>query len=124
MRPGDRYNYYAQGVIPRYRFVKFGDADGKIAVAGDATAPIIAVCHDIDLADGERGDVVRDDMPQIEYGEAINHGDFITAGAGGKAFKAVKPAGGTTTYYGGIAEYTGVAGDICPMMFQPGVLFG
>jgi len=124
MRPGSRWNYTAQGEISRYRFAKFGTADGTMAVAGDATAAIIGVTHDISLADGERGDIVRDDMPEIEYGEAITRGDFITAGANGVAMKFTKPGAGETRFYAGIAEYSGVAGDICPMMFNPGVQLG
>lgn len=124
MRPGFRSNYTAQGALARYRFAKFGTADGTIAVATDDASAIIGVTHGINLADGERGDIVRGDMPLIEYGEAITRGDFITAGAAGVAMKFTKPGGGETGYYAGIAEYSGVAGDICPMMFTPGVQLG
>lgn len=124
MRPGNRYNYTAQGAIPRYRFVTPGTADRTVKVAVGATAPLTGVCHDINLVDGERGDIVRDAMPEIEYGGTVTRGDLLTSDAEGRAIAVVDPAVGATVYYGAIAEVSGVLGDICPTFLATGKLIG
>jgi hypothetical protein len=115
-------NYIAQGAIPRHRFVKFGTADRTVTLAVDASATIIGVSHDINLDDGERGDIVRDDFPQIEYGAAVTRGDLLTADAQGRAIPITPPAAGATVHYAAIAEVSGVLGDICPTWLEPGVM--
>jgi hypothetical protein len=122
MQPGIRRNYRAQGAIGRYRFATFGTADGTVKQAADDSATIIGVAHDIDLVDGERGDIVRDDFPGIEYGGAVTRGDYLTADSEGRAIPITPPAAGETVHYGGIAEVSGVVGDICPVWLEPGVL--
>ena len=124
MRPGNRYHYTAQGGILRYRFVTPGTADRTVKVAEGATAPLTGVCHDINLADGERGDIVRDAMPEIEYGGTVTRGDLLTSDAEGRAIAVVDPAAGATVYYGAIAEVSGVLGDICPTFLATGKLIG
>ena len=121
-QPGMRMHYTAQGVIPRYRFVKFGTADKTVSLAVDASATIIGVSHDINLDDGERGDIVRDDFPEIEYGDNVTRGDYLTADAQGRAIPVTLPTAGQTVHYGAIAEVSGVVGDICQTWLEPGIL--
>jgi hypothetical protein len=113
----DAVNYTAQGAIGKHLMVKFGTADKGVSLAITAADKPIGVTSDIDALDGEPCDVFRDDIARVIYGAAVTKGDFLTAGAGGRAFP-------TTTQgdrYLGIAEITGVAGDIGSLLICPGI---
>lgn len=105
--------YEAEGAINGYRLVKFGAADGGVLQASAATDALIGVAKPLDeaYASGDRLEVVRAGIAEVEYGGTVTRGDNLTSDANGKAITAA---------YGeqiiGRAEVSGVSGDIGSVM--------
>jgi hypothetical protein len=117
-------NYTAEGAIPAYRLVKFGAADGGILVAAAATDKLIGVNDRIAFAVvGDRGDIVRMGIAEVEYGGTVAAGDLLTSDASGRAIVAAAAAGSNVRIIG-IAEVAGVLGDIGSMLIDPGSFQG
>jgi len=109
----------ATTAIPAYRFVKEGPADGTGVPAVDAAAPIIGVSSELDTAVGERASVqMAGNIAEITYGGNVTRGDKLTADAQGRAVTTTT----TGAHYGGIAEVSGVLGDIGTVMVTPGAV--
>jgi hypothetical protein len=123
--PGLIKNYTAGGAINPYRIAKFGAADGEVLQAAAATDLLIGVVAipGSAAASGERVDVIRDGLADVEYGGTVTRGQKLTSDANGKAVVAA-PAAGSNVQIIGIAEVSGVAGDIVPMQIQPSVMQG
>lgn len=117
-------SYTAEGVIPPYRIVKFGAADGGVLVAAAATDKLIGVTGRLGLAAiGDRGDVGRLGIDEVEYGGAVASGDPLTSDAVGRAVVAA-PAAGANVRIIGFAEVAGVLGDIGSLYISPCSLQG
>lgn len=105
--------YEAEGAISPYRLVKFGAADGGVLQASAATNALIGVAKPLDeaYASGDRVEVVRAGIAEVEYGGTVTRGDNLTSDANGEAITAA---------YGeqiiGRAEVSGVSGDIGSVM--------
>lgn len=108
--PGLIKTYTAEGAIAARRFVVHGSADRLAVQASDGSAAIMGVTERLAVADGERVDVIKTGLAEIEYGGAVTRGDPLTADASGKAVKA-NPAAGVNAHIGGWAEISGVSGD-------------
>lgn len=111
-------NYTAEAAIAPHRIVKFGAADGGVLQSAAAADAHIGVSL-LGAAAGERLDVVRDGIAEVEYGAAVTRGDLLTADAQGRAVPAA-PAAGVNARVIGIAEVSGVAGDIGAVAVEPG----
>lgn len=110
-------NYRAAAALAPYRIVKFGAADGEVALAAAATDAAIGTT-DISAnqsAAGTRVDVVRAGLAEVEYGGAVTRGQLLTADATGRAI-AASGAGRVI----GVAEVSGVEGDIGSVLIAPG----
>ncbi|MCF7964211.1 MAG: DUF2190 family protein [Methylobacter tundripaludum] len=122
--PGLIKNYIAGGTVSQYRVVKFGANDGEVVQGAAATDLLIGVsCQPGDVAAGERVDIVRSDMADVEYGGVITRGKKLTSDADGKVVEAA-PAAGANVHIIGIAEVSGITGDIVPMYIEPSVMQG
>lgn len=116
-------NYTAGGAIAKYRIVKFS-ADGSVVQGAAATDALIGVVDIPGAAvSGNRVDVVRDDLTLVEYGDTVTRGDLLTSDANGKAVTAA-PAAGVNNRIIGIAEVSGVAGDIVYLFVTAGSVQG
>lgn len=113
----------AEAAIAAYRIVKFGAADGGYLQAAAATDSLVGVCESIGPASGERLDVVKVGLADVEFGGAVTRGGPVTADASGKAVAAA-PAAGSNVRIIGFAEVSAVAGDIGPILVAPGVMQG
>lgn len=111
-------NGLAGAAINPYRIVKFSDADGKYIQAAAATDLLAGVASYLAAADGERVDVCRIGIAEVEYGGTITRGQKLTADADGKAVAVSKSSDQVI----GIAEVSGVAGDIGSALIAPGAL--
>jgi len=134
--PGLTKNYLAGGAIAKHRIVKFDAADRKVVQAAAATDKLIGVSNDIAIADTERGDIIRTDLAVVEYGGNVARGDLLTSDANGKAVAvtrhthtentAAEYTQNATTGAGsavrtiGVAEISGVAGDLGEVLICPG----
>lgn len=116
-------NYTAEGAIAPYRIVKPGSADGLAAQAGAAADALMGVCESVGPADGERCDIRKAGIADVEYGGNVTRGGPLTSDADGKAVAAA-PAAGANVRIIGFAEVSAVAGDIGPALIAPGVMQG
>lgn len=117
-------NYTAEGVIPAYRIAKFGAADGGVLVGAAATDKLIGVNDRLPFAAiGDRGDIVRIGICEVEYGGTVAAGDPLTSDATGRAVVAA-PAAGSNVRVIGFAEVAGVVGDIGSLNISPCVMQG
>jgi hypothetical protein len=115
--------YTADAAIGKYRIVKFGAADGGVAQAAAATDLLIGVTGRVAPVLGERVDVSRSGILEVEYGGAVTRGDLLTSDASGRAIVAA-PAAGANVRTIGVAEVSGVLGDIGSLLVVPGVMQG
>ena len=113
----------AEAAISPYRIVKFGANDGGYLQASAATDFLAGVCESVGPASGERLDVIKAGIADVEYGGAVTRGGPITADASGKAVAAA-PAAGSNVRIIGFAEVSAVAGDIGPAWIEPGIMQG
>ena len=116
-------NYIAEGDIEAYRIVKFGTADERVVQAGASTDLIMGVNAELPVVAGERVDVVRAGLADVEFGGTVARGQPVTADADGKAVVAA-PAAGVNAHIVGFSEVNAVAGDIAPVLLARGVLQG
>lgn len=121
--PGFIKTYTALGAIAGRRFVIHGTADRMVAQAAGGAAAILGVNERLPVIDGERIDVIKTGLAEIEYGGVVTRGDPLTANADGKAIKA-DPAAGANIHIGGWAEISGVAGDYGQVNIAPARIQG
>jgi hypothetical protein len=129
-------NYKAAAAVTKFRIVKMGGNDYEVQHAAAATDTSVGITTELDAALGERVDVIRAGLADVEYGGTITRGDQLTADANGKAVVATQHdhtentagayAQSATTAAAaaqriiGIAEVSGVAGDIGSVLIAPG----
>lgn len=102
--------------IAKYRFVVHGTNDYEVIQASGHDTPIIGVStRKAVAATDPQVDIVRSGVAEIEYGAAVARGDPVTSDAAGKAVKSA-PGAGEEEWIGGIAEVSGVSGDIGSVM--------
>jgi hypothetical protein len=111
-------NYNAEGNCGRFLIAKFGTGDKTAKVAIAVTDKIIGVFSDIDCNDKEPCDVHRDGVRRVIYGAVVTKGDRLTANAAGRGIPTVTQGDS----YVGMAEITGMAGDIGSVAIAPGVV--
>ena len=107
----------AESAITKYSIVKPGAADGLYAQASADTDALCGVWDSgFDVNPGETLGVVKAGIADVEYGGAVARGALLTSDANGCAITA------TTGRVIGIAEVSGVAGDIGQILIAPGVI--
>jgi hypothetical protein len=116
-------NYTAEGDIAACRIVKFGSADGQVLQAAASIDRIVGVNEALPVAAGERVDVIRTGIADVEFGGNVTRGQPVTADANGKAIYA-NPAAGVNANIIGFAEINAASGDIAPVLLACGVLQG
>ena len=111
--------YTATTAIGARRLVKFGAADGAVVLAAAATDLIIGVSTDIAADAAERCDVLMvGNIGEVVAGGTVARGDLLTSNASGAAITTVTAG----NRYVGIAEVSGVAGDIISFIVAPGLI--
>lgn len=116
-------NYAAAAAIAAFRIVKPGAADGEVLQAAAATDALMGVCESVGPATGERCDIVKVGIADVEFGGPVTRGGPVTSDATGRAIAAA-PAAGSNVRVIGYAEVSAVAGDIAPVLIAPGVMQG
>lgn len=116
-------NYTAEAAIAAYRIVKPGASDGAVLQGAAATDALLGVCESVGPAAGERCDIVKAGIADVEFGGTVTRGAPITSDANGKAVAAA-PAAGSNVRVIGFAEVSAVAGDIAPILISPCVMQG
>lgn len=113
----------AEAAIAAYRIVKPGAADGGYLQAAAATDFLMGVCESVGPASGERLDVIKAGIADVEFGGTVTRGGPVTSDANGKAVAAA-PGAGANVRIIGFAEVSAVAGDIAPVWIEPGLMQG
>jgi hypothetical protein len=116
-------NYLAGAAVAAYRIVKPGAADGEVLQGAAATDFLNGINDSVAPASGERVDIVKSGIADVEYGGNVTRGQPLTSDADGKAVAAA-PAAGANVRIIGFAEVSGVAGDIGLCLIAPGVMQG
>lgn len=116
-------NYSAEGAIAAFRIAKHGTADGQVLQAAAATDLLIGVNGSVAPALGERVDLVKIGIADVEYGGVVTRGAPLTSDASGRAVVAA-PAAGSNVRIVGYAEVAGVLGDIGSVHIALGVMQG
>lgn len=116
-------NYTAEAAIAAYRIVKFGATDASVLQATGVNDKGIGVQNEVAPALGERADVIRSGLAEVQYGGNVTRGDPLTSDANGKAVAAA-PAAGVNNYIIGFAEVSGIADDIGQVLIAPGRIQG
>ena len=106
----------AGGAVAPHRIIKYGDADGKVVQSAAAADAHVGVAGRASTASGGRVEIARAGIADIEYGGTVARGSLLTADADGKAVSA---ADGNRVI--GVAEVSGVAGDIGQVLLAPGL---
>lgn len=104
-------NYLAETALAKNRIVAFGATDGSVKQSAAATDFHIGVTEGFAYAAGDRPDIVRTGLADVEYGDVVTRGQPLTSDAQGRAIAAA-PAAGVNNRIIGYAEVSGVAGDI------------
>jgi hypothetical protein len=115
--------YLAGAAIAAYRIVKFDSADGTVIQAAAAADKSIGVTTDIPAASGETVDVVKSGLSYVEYGGNVTRGDLLTADSVGRAVTAA-PSASANVRIIGVAEASGVSGDIGSLTIAASMLQG
>lgn len=113
-------NYDAGGVINARRFVKFS-ADRTVVQAAASTDAIIGVSDSLGAAaSGDRCDVHRQGLVEVEAGDTITRGQMLTSDADGKAIPCTTAmlASGACGV-AGRAELSASSGDILEVLLIP-----
>jgi len=121
--PGLSKVFDAGAAIARHRIVKFGTDDDKAVQASAVGDALIGVSGELDIASGERIDVIITGIPRVEYGGNVTRGDWLTTDAVGKAVSAA-PAAGVNNSVIGRAGESGVDGDIGSVILSTGEIQG
>jgi hypothetical protein len=116
-------NYTSPAAASPYRIAKPGANDGEVAQAAAATDYLMGVYESLPVAAGERCDIVKAGIADIEYGGVVTRGQPITSDAVGRAVAAA-PAAGATARIIGFAEVSAVLGDIAPALIAPSLMQG
>ena len=113
----------AEAAVAAYRIVKPGTTDGSYIQSAAATDFHVGVCESVGPAIGERVDIVKVGIADVEFGGTVTRGQPVTADASGKAVAAA-PGAGSNVRIIGFAEVSAVSGDIAPVLIAPGVMQG
>lgn len=116
--------YIAGAAIVKHRIVKHGSGDRAAVQAAAATDLLLGVSDSLGAdASGDPCDVIRSGIANVEYGGNVTRGQKLTADADGKAVAAA-PAAGANAQIIGIAEVSGVSGDIGKVLIVPSTMQG
>lgn len=116
-------NGVASGAVPARSIVKYGASDHLVAAAAAATDKLLGVSTDIAAADGERCDYITAGMADVVYGGNVTRGDLLTADSSGRAVTAA-PAAGVNNRIIGVAQVSGVVGDVGAVFISQSMLQG
>jgi hypothetical protein len=97
-------------------------AGGKVAVASGSTAALTGVAL-YDAAAGQTATIQVAGIARVKLGGTVSAGDPITSNASGQGVAAA-PAAGVNAWIVGIAQESGVAGDLIDVQIAPGRIQG
>lgn len=115
--------FVAEAAIAANRIVKFGSTDDYVVQGAAATDGLFGIVAGVAPAAGERCDVTLAGIEELKLGGTVVRGGPITSDATGQGVAAA-PAAGANNRIIGVAQQSGVAGDVIPVLLAPGSLQG
>lgn len=115
MNPTLIKTYVADAAIMGCRIVKFGAEDGHVVQSAAGTDASIGVADSLNVEAGDRLDVIRAGIADVQFGGSVERGAPVTADAEGCAV-AVQ-AGDRII---GFADVSAESGDISPVLLAFG----
>lgn len=89
---GNILNFTAETAVPAFRFVKAGEAQGNVKLAGSGDA-VLGVSMDVDVKEGNRVDVQHDGIGHVELGADVTYGQALSSDAEGRGVPAEGASG-------------------------------
>lgn len=89
---GNILNFTAETAVPAFRFVKAGEAQGNVKLAGSGDA-VLGVSMDVDVKEGNRVDVQHDGIGHVELGADVTYGQALSSDAEGRGVLAEGASG-------------------------------
>lgn len=124
MNEGLVKTFTAGAAVNRKRIVKFGSSDRQAILAAAATDLLMGVSDSLGAAaTGDQCDVIMSGIADVEYGGTVTRGQKLTADSSGRAVTAA-PAAGSNVQVIGVAQVSGVVGDIGKVLIMPSVMQG
>lgn len=116
--------YIASGAIAKHRIVVHGSGDAVVTLASSSTGLLIGVSDSLGAAaNGDPVDIIRSGIANVEYGSTVTRGQKLTSDSTGRAVSGSLDAGVNAQIIG-IAEVSGVVGDIGKVFISPGTIQG
>lgn len=122
-KPGLINSYIAEAAVSPCRIVKFGSADGQVLLGAAVSDKCFGVSDPLGAAINDRCDVICTELADVEYGGTVTRGDRLTSDSTGRAVTAA-PGAGVNNYIIGVAQVSGVVGDIGSVFIFPSVMQG
>ncbi len=110
--------FIAETAVTANRIVKPGSTDDYIVLAAAATDKVSGISGNVAGNAGERVDIIMEGIADVVYGGNVTRGDLLTSDANGAAVTAA-PAAGSNARIIGVAQVSGVAGDIGSVLISP-----
>lgn len=123
MNPILTKSYKAEAAVIACRIVKFGAADGQVVLSAAATDAHVGISEQVAADIGEQVDVIKSGLAYLELGGDVTRGGPITSDAVGRGVAAA-PAAGANVRVVAFAEFSGVLGDIVPVLIAPHTMQG
>ncbi len=98
------------GGTTKFRIVKRGAADGEVVLATASTEAYLGIVQETVVA-GIRCRVMKYGISEVEFGGTVTEGQRLTSDSTGRAVAAA-PGAGVNASIIGVAEVSGVVGDI------------
>jgi hypothetical protein len=120
--------YKGSAALTAYTIVKFGSADDTVSPATASTDLLYGVVNELslsaaDVTAGATADVTVSGPAEVVLGGSVTRGQKLTANASSQAIAAA-PSAGSNAQIIGIAQKSGVSGDIIPLLVAPSVMQG
>lgn len=117
-------SYRSGAAVRARRIVQMGAADATVIEATAATQVQLGVSDRVGSNSVDQEiDVHHAGTADLVLGGTVARGARVTSDANG-AGVAASPGAGVNANYVGVALISGVAGDIIPVLIQPGVIQG
>lgn len=116
-------NYTSGAAVAAHRIVKWDSTDLTVIQSSAATDLSIGVSDLGCTAAADDLDIHRSGIVPVEFGGNVTRGQRLVPDSNGKAVAAA-PSSGSNVHVIGIAEISGVAGDIGLMLIAPSVMQG
>lgn len=110
-------SFNAGGALAANSIAKVGANDYGVLPAAAATDKLLGITTEIPATSGERVDVALLGVADLKLGGTVTRGDLITSDASSNGVTSA-PAAGVNHRIVGVAQVSGVSGDLIPVLLS------